>query len=183
MKGIGYARREVGLVHRLDTGTSGVLLAARNAVTFERLRSLLGADRIAKRYLAVCDGHVPLGPIELAIAHDPTDRRRMRTCAPMDEERYQARAARTEVLSSTPWQTAVGPASLVEVSATRARRHQVRVHLADLGHPLLGDVLYGGPEVLGLHRHALHASTLAIPELDIEATAPLPDDLVALKKG
>jgi len=181
MRGVGYRAREPGLLHRLDTGTSGLMLAARTPASFEVLRKLLTSGAIEKRYLALCDGEVPLGPITAAIAHDPGDRRRMRTCAPMDVERLAAREARTEVLDVSLSTTKLGPVSTVTARAYRARRHQVRVHLADLGFPLLGDALYGGPSLSTLSRHALHASRIAF-ELDdqlVQVDSALPPDLEA----
>lgn len=179
MAGVGYSAREPGIVHRLDNGTSGVLLAARDVETFEGLRAALKAGAFDKRYVALCAGvaHAP-AMIEVPLANDPGDRRRMVACPdPRDAERLGARLACTEILSATP----AGDLSLVEVRARSATRHQVRVHLAQAGHPLAGDPLYGGPAVAGLERHFLHASSIALTHpvtgdrLRIEA--PVPPDL------
>jgi 23S rRNA pseudouridine1911/1915/1917 synthase len=159
MRDIGYSKREPGILHRLDTGTSGVMLAARTPKAFEELRDLLQTGRIEKRYLARCVGEV-VAPqvIETPIANDPRDKRKVRACTdPREIKRLDAQPARTEVLSST----AAPEGSLVELSANHARRHQVRVHLASIGHPLLGDPLYGGPEN-DLPHHLLHASAIRI---------------------
>ncbi len=157
MRGVGYSKREPGIVHRLDTDTSGVMLAARNQETFDELRRKLRAGEIEKRYLARCVGLVP-APIliETPIASDPRDGRKVRACTdPREIKRLGAQPARTEVLSSRP----AKDGSLIEVRVNNARRHQIRAHLASIGHPLLGDRLYGGPP---LSHHLLHASSLQL---------------------
>jgi 23S rRNA pseudouridine1911/1915/1917 synthase len=155
MRGVGYARREPGILHRLDTDTSGVLLAARDAPTFEALRAQFRAGDIHKHYLARCIGTVPAPTvIDTPIANDPRDRRKVRACSdPREAKRLRASPARSEVVTSAPAEHGC----LVTVSASDARRHQIRVHLASIGHPLLGDTLYGGPGLEGLRRHLLHA--------------------------
>ncbi|MGD8316262.1 MAG: RluA family pseudouridine synthase [Myxococcales bacterium] len=169
MRDVGYRRREPGIVHRLDTHTSGVMLAARNADAFRSLEGDLRAGRIEKRYLARCVGAV-LAPriIDTPIAGDPRDRRKVRACVdPREAKRLGAQRAQTEVLSSR----SAAHGSLVEVRANRARRHQVRVHLASIGHPLLGDTLYGGPRLRSPDRHLLHAIALRIGNLTITTSA------------
>jgi 23S rRNA pseudouridine1911/1915/1917 synthase len=141
MRGVGYRNREPGILHRLDTDTSGVMLAARDQETFDALRRQLQAGDV----------------IETLIAKDPRDRRKVRVCTdPREIKRLRAQPARTEVLTSIPAEHG----SLVEVRADNARRHQIRVHLASIGHPLLGDTLYGGPALEGLDGHLLHAVSL-----------------------
>ncbi len=160
MRGVGYSNREPGILHRLDTDTSGLMIAARDQETFDELRRMLQAGEIEKRYLARCTGIVPAPiVIDTAIANDPRDRRKVRVCTdPREIKRLGALAARTEILSSTPTEHG----SLIEVRANNARRHQIRVHLASIGHPLLGDSLYGGPP----HpHHLLHASSLKLGTL------------------
>jgi 23S rRNA pseudouridine1911/1915/1917 synthase len=160
MHGVGYSNREPGLLHRLDTHTSGLMLAARNREAFDTLRQQLRSGEIEKRYLARCQGVVdaPL-VIETAIANDPRDRRKVRACTdPREIKRLGAQAARTEVLGSIP--AAMG--SLLELRANNARRHQIRVHLASIGHPLLGDTLYGGPALDEPAHHLLHASAIKL---------------------
>lgn len=180
MASIGYRPREPGIVHRLDTDTSGCLLAARTAEAFEGLRDLLQGGRIDKRYQAIVDG-VPTANsiIDHPIAHDRRDRRRMIACEDsFDADELDARNARSEVLSVD----AHGDRSLVEVRAANARRHQVRVHLAAIGHPLLGDLLYDGPSIG--ERHALHANRLdfthPITGKALSIVAPLPAEMRSL---
>lgn len=174
---VGYCAREPGLVHRLDLGTSGAILAAKDTQTFEALRAMLEAGEIDKRYkafVAAGDGPV-LGEIRTPLGNDPKDPRRV---VPQGEN---ARPTVTEVLRVTPH----AHSSEVEVRAKHAFRHQVRAHLAWAGHPLLGDPLYGGTVVHGLSRHALHASLLAfahpITGQALRIACSLPDELLALR--
>ncbi len=174
MAGVGYRKREPGLLHRLDTNTSGVLLAARTTEAFDELRERLEQGAIDKRYMALCDGRVSApDEIEFAIAHSGA--KRMRACRNRREtDKHGGREATTEVLASEP----LGRFSWVEVRARRARRHQVRVHLACVGYPLVGDTLYDGPSFDGLEGHFLHASRILIDDIDV--TAPLPADRAAI---
>jgi 23S rRNA pseudouridine1911/1915/1917 synthase len=160
MRGVGYRNREPGILHRLDTDTSGLMLAARDRKTFDALRRQLHEGAIEKRYLARCVGNVSAPMlIDTPIANDPRDRRKVRACKdPREVKRLNARPASTEVLKSVP----ALHGSLVEVRANSARRHQIRVHLASVGHPLLGDTLYGGPRLGEPGHHLLHACSLSI---------------------
>ncbi|MET0591740.1 MAG: RluA family pseudouridine synthase [Polyangiaceae bacterium] len=182
MENVGYSPREPGLVHRLDTDTSGLVLAARSEAAFDTLSKGLKAGAIEKRYLLICHGAglASSGEIGIPIAHHPKDQKRMYPCVhPRDVARYRPRPATTtfRVLRMT------GEWALVEARAASAIRHQLRVHFASIGHPLAGDGLYGGPVAAGLTRHALHASYVGwrgdavVPAL--EAHSPLPADLVA----
>ena len=167
MRDVGYSKREPGILHRLDKDTSGVMLAARDQETFDGLRKQLQAGEIEKRYLARCQGIVPAPIIiDTPIANDPRDRRKVRACTdPREIKRLRAQPARTEVLTSTR----APHGSLVEVRANNARRHQIRAHLASIGHPLLGDPLYGGLP-LEQQGHLLHALSIRIGTLSAIAT-------------
>jgi len=169
-----------GLVHRLDTGTSGVLLAARSPHVHAALRAALAGREIEKRYVAcvVGDARARDGAhVEVALAHDPRDRRRMTAAAP--GLRAWPAATRVEVLAAR------ADRSVVRVAIRTGVTHQVRAHLALLGHPVLGDRIYGGPDVgLPARRHALHATTLTFAHPDdrrrVTIEAPLPPDLAGL---
>jgi 23S rRNA pseudouridine1911/1915/1917 synthase len=162
-----------GLVHRLDTGTSGVLVAARSAASHAALRARFRAHDVVKRYVAIVDGVPAAGTVvDVALAHDSADRRRMRAARAGD----RAWPARTVVDAVEPH----GDRARVEIEIRTGVTHQVRAHLALLGHPILGDVLYGGPPAaIAPGRHALHAAALDLPGSP-RLRAPLPADLEAL---
>jgi 23S rRNA pseudouridine1911/1915/1917 synthase len=162
-----------GLAHRLDTGTSGLLLAARTGESYDALREAFRSGAVGKRYLALVAGvPQPRATIDRPLAHDPRDRRRMIAALPG----LRAWPARSEVNTIH----AAGDRALVEVTLRTGVTHQARAHLALLGCPVLGDVLYGGPDAgLAPGRHALHASGLTLPGAP-GLESELPDDLSAL---
>ena len=181
---VGYSPREPGLLHRLDKGTSGLLVVARNPAAFETLKAALKSDRLVKAYELVCaDADLPdHGTIEFPLASHPKDQRRVYPCVhPRDIARYAPRPAHTSyaVLKRSP------PWALVEVTVARALRHQIRAHFAAIHHPLAGDVLYGAEAVPELGHHALHASRVAFDDasLGFEVTSPLPYEIAALVGG
>lgn len=179
MAQVGYGPREPGLVHRLDTFTSGVLVGARTPAAFEWLTQTLRAGLWVKRYLALvlADSLSDQGVIRAALETDPQDRRRVRWCAP--SERNPQRESQYRVLLRG------ARLALVEVQVSAASRHQVRAHLSGQGAPLLGDVIYGGAAAGLAPRHALHASYVSVSGSGAAAgmafacAAPLPEDLVA----
>lgn len=175
----GSMRREAGLMNRLDAETSGLMIAARSERGAEGLARLFEREAIDKRYRALAMGEVRAPwSIDLPIAHHPGDRRKMVALTAYDPELSErARPAFTELLSSE----LRGERSYLEIRARSARRHQVRVHLAALGHPLVGDELYGGERLESLDRHFLHASALVFrhPVTGKECVfkSPLPEEL------
>lgn len=148
---------ECGLVHRLDNGTSGLLLAARTDTAYDRLRDQFDRHAVEKTYLAIVAGHID-GPrsIRAAIGAHRKSRTRVRAFSGEVPARYAAREAETEV---TPIRS-VGPVSVVSARTTTGARHQIRVHLAHAGHPLIGDEKYGGPAMSNVPTYLLHASAL-----------------------
>lgn len=182
--GIGYSPREPGIVHRLDTDTSGVVVVARTAEAFEVLRNALQGEKLTKEYLLVCasEGLPDTGTIEHPIANHPKDKRRVYPCIhPRDVMRYAPRPASTSYVV----EARAGEWALVRARAARAIRHQLRAHFAAIEHPLAGDILYGGKAVEGLTRHALHAAHVAFdgdgdPDLAFDVTSPLPADMAKL---
>lgn len=183
LSGIGYSPREPGIVHRLDTDTSGLVVVARTAALFESLREALKDEQIAKEYLLVCksDGLPDEGSIEYPIANHPKDKRRVYPCIhPRDVMRYAPRPAVTQYRV----EKRVGDFALVRAKAARAIRHQLRAHFAAIEHPLVGDALYGG-DTAALKRHALHAARVAWGggKLGFDVTSPLPADMAALVDG
>jgi 23S rRNA pseudouridine1911/1915/1917 synthase len=175
----GHDPRECGLVHRLDTETSGVLMAAKRPETYAALRRAFGAREVEKRYLALVGGAPGEGgEIDLPLAHDPRSARRMTACATEEEAtRLKARPAvtRYRVLERT------GDLALLEVDISTGVMHQIRVHLSAIGAPVAGDALYGGPLVPGLSRQFLHAARIAFRHPThgekVTVEAPLPDEL------
>lgn len=178
MAEVGFGKREPGILHRLDRETSGLLLAARDQTTFDLLRDALTEGRLEKRYLAVVRaGLLPKsGTVTVSLEHDSADRRRVRATREGSGRQCVSHFSISEEKNGY---------CLVEVSANRAFRHQVRAHLAYLGAPLIGDTLYGGEAGLST-RHALHASYIACTGDTFEsfsAASKLPADLRALLDG
>ncbi len=171
-----------GIVHRLDRDTSGLLMVARNDRAQASLMAQLKARRVRKTYLALVAGEPPaaVGRIEAPIGRDPRHRTRM---AVVPDGRPAVTTYRVRERFAG-W-------SLLEVGLVTGRTHQVRVHLASIGHPVAGDPVYAtgdarrGPA--GLARLFLHAWQLELeaPSGDrvIRATAELPDDLEAVLAG
>ena len=147
LSGIGGALRP-GIVHRLDKDTSGLLLVAKNDATHAALSDALKARTIHKTYRAVARGAIkePTGVVEAPIGRSPKDRKKM---AIVPDGRY----ARTEYRVLEP----LRGATLVDVNLITGRTHQIRVHFASIGHPLLGDPLYGGKNQPSVGRLMLHA--------------------------
>lgn len=180
---IGHSPREPGIIHRLDTETSGVVVAARTAEAFATLKAALKAGRLDKRYLLLCSeqGLPDEGTIEFPLANHPKDQRRVQACIhPRDVMRYEPRPActRYKVLKRS------GTWALVEARVDKALRHQIRAHFSAIEHPLAGDELYGGPVIRALGRHALHAVSVAYGGgggIDaFEASVPLPKDIAII---
>ncbi|HUY27476.1 MAG TPA: RluA family pseudouridine synthase [Candidatus Binataceae bacterium] len=178
---LGDKRLEGGLVHRLDNGTSGALIIARTADALVRLRAAIRSGAIVRRYQAIVAGRLGHSlELDRRIAHHPKNPRRMIIGDPESLERGRiGRVARTDVEPAR----GVGQLfTLVTVTPRTGSRHQIRVHLADAGFPILGDRLYGGPAAPGLApgRFWLHLTEL---ELDspaagrIKVAAPVPPDL------
>jgi 23S rRNA pseudouridine1911/1915/1917 synthase len=168
-----------GLVHRLDTGTSGVLVAARTPEAWASARAAFRRHAVEKRYLAIVGG----GPVpwrttrvDVPLAHDSRDRRRM-TAAPPGRRAWPAETD-VELL-----------AALVAATIRTGVTHQVRAHLALLGLPVVNDPLYGGTleTALPRGRHALHAERIALPHpadgRRLLITSALPTDLESLTRA
>lgn len=177
---VGHSPREPGIIHRLDTETSGVVVAARTAAAFATLKAALKEGRLDKRYLLLCaeQGLPDEGTIEFPLANHPKDQRRVQACIhPRDVMRYEPRPActRYRVLQRS------GTWALVEAKVDKALRHQIRAHFSAIEHPLAGDELYGGPVIRALGRHALHAASVAYGGGGgieaFEASVPLPKDI------
>lgn len=165
-----------GIVHRLDAGTTGLILAARNDAAHRALAAQLADRSLSRTYLAIVLGHIErdAGVIDGPIGRDPRHRQRMAVV-----EGGRPARTRYRVLERKAGRT------LVEAELETGRTHQVRVHLAAIGHPLLGDRVYGGAQaVRGATRPMLHAYRLRLrhPGTNEQMTfeTPPPDDFTTL---
>lgn len=166
-----------GIVHRLDKETSGLLVVAKTERAHRILSSALAARRVVRRYAVMVWGHLRSDAITIdqPIARDPRDRKRMAIV-------IKGRPAKTDFLRLARFDAG----DLLRAHLHSGRTHQIRVHLASIGHPVMGDDVYGGGggrRVAGLppKRHFLHAAWLAfnhpVTGKPIELRSPLPPDL------
>jgi 23S rRNA pseudouridine1911/1915/1917 synthase len=177
---VGVKPLEGGLVHRLDNGTSGALLIARNRGTFDKLRDAIRAGRIARRYEALVAGVLERKTeIDSPIAHHAKNARKMIVGDPSSANPKRAGRAASTVVEPL---RRVGEFTLLSIAPKTGSRHQIRVHLSSIGHPIVGDTLYGGPasESLAHGRFWLHLCDVAFdsPAIGhVKVTAPIPLDL------
>lgn len=170
-----------GLVHRLDRETSGVVLWARTLPAFDHLRAQFAAKTVVKKYYALVDGIVEgQGELEVPLAHDPKNASRMVAMPyPADAEEFKARPALTRYKALGTGDNA----TLVEVEIPTGVMHQIRAHFAFVGHPVVGDALYGGRALEGIGRHCLHAASIGFLHPDGSGprthVSPLPADFLA----
>jgi 23S rRNA pseudouridine1911/1915/1917 synthase len=178
LRGVGEDPERPGIVHRLDKGTSGLLLVARTADAHAALVAALAARRVHRRYRTLVWGHVeaPRGLIDAPIGRSTREPTRMA----VDERgreartRYEVRERYVEPVEATQ----------LQCELETGRTHQIRVHLRSIGHPVVGDVRYGGErQSFPMARPFLHAEhlELAHPVTDapLAFDSSLPDDLVA----
>jgi 23S rRNA pseudouridine1911/1915/1917 synthase len=192
-----------GIVHRLDKDTSGLIIVAKNDSAHATLGEMFSSRRISKTYIALVHGEVERskGTINAAIARDPVRRTRMTT---RPNENARSAVSHYEVLRRLS--TRFGKFTLVRVRIETGRTHQIRVHMASIGHPVVGDSLYGAsgqltdqvaaqaaqskaarrkadPERLKIGRNFLHAARLEfqhpVTQKLLQLEAPLPAELEA----
>lgn len=167
-----------GIVHRLDKDTSGLMVVGKTLAAVTALSRAIAAREVHREYLAIVHGQVPAAAfsIEQPIARDPRSRIRMAVLA-------GGKPARTDVQRVAQ---AAGCCAL-RCTLHTGRTHQIRVHLAAQGNPLVGDSLYGGRAMLGLQRQALHAARLSFAHPGnskaLEFTAEPPDDFIRAWKA
>ncbi len=176
-----------GIVHRLDKNTSGLMVVAKDDAAHCRLAEQFSRRQVKKKYIALVHGWLKqdAGRVESAISRDRVRRRRMTT------RRSGGRAALSEFRVQERLAGAWGRFSLLEVRIATGRTHQIRVHLSSLGHPVVGDSLYGAPHILKGHddksslptltRNFLHAAALEFTHprtgAALSFSRPLPEDL------
>jgi 23S rRNA pseudouridine1911/1915/1917 synthase len=174
---VGDAPLAAGVLHRLDGGTSGVVLAARTPDVYTAMRRQFRDREIIKRYVALVDG-VVAGPGLLThdLAHQPAFRGRMVEAGGVAQPDRVMRA----VTEYRPVRR-IEARTLLEVTIRTGVTHQVRCQLALIGHPVVGDIRYGAAAVAGFNRHFLHAQSICFRHPLTgdrrEITAPLPADL------
>jgi 23S rRNA pseudouridine1911/1915/1917 synthase len=190
-----------GIVHRLDKDTSGLIVVAKNDRTHAALAEMFSSRQIKKTYIALVQGAVERakGTINASVGRDPVRRTRM-TAKPLGD----ARTAVTHYEMIRRLANRFGKFTLIKVRIETGRTHQIRVHMASIGHPVVGDTLYGGagqltdqvvsqaatskaarrkaePEKLKLGRNFLHAAQLEFPHPKtgklLQLEAPLPVEL------
>ncbi len=170
-----------GIVHRLDKDTSGLLIIARTNYAHTQFTNLFKDRKIKKTYHAVVHGHPPAeGTIELPIGRHPVARHKMATFGSNANPRHPKRDAKTDYRVLAYFKDY----SLVEAKPVTGRTHQIRVHLAAIGHPIVGDHLYSQHTTKLMSRQALHAHALnfSFDGQEFSFVQPEPADFAALLK-
>ena len=184
LSGIGGEKRP-GIVHRLDRGTSGLMVVAKHDAAHEELARQFADREVEKEYIALTWGEVMAGRrIDAPIGRDPSNRKKM---APASARVRRSREAVTRIVRAEHFGRVL---TLANVAIHTGRTHQIRVHLSGIGHPIVGDALYGGVRrrvpgdvraVTHLDRPFLHAARLAFThpgdERRMEFSSELPEDL------
>ena len=174
-----------GIVHRLDKATSGLILVAKNDESHRKLAAQFATRLVKKTYIALVHGWMKQdrGTISSSISRDRIRRTRMTTRRPGGREAVTHYTVQTRIDSK------FGKFTLLELRIDTGRTHQIRVHLASLGHPVVGDTLYGAPrelrsrnsEAAALSRNFLHAAALQFHHprtgTALSLSSPLPEDL------
>ena len=187
LSGIGGVARP-GIVHRIDKDTSGLLVVAKTDVAHEGLARQFAAHSIDRRYLAIVSGvpRTAAGVVDAPLARSATNRKKIAIVEGQRGKRAVTHWIRIELLEG---------AALLECRLETGRTHQVRVHMASIGHPLLGDPAYGRAgkthgkvlKELGFHRQALHAAELGfthpVTKHRLSFSSPMPPDMQELKRA
>jgi 23S rRNA pseudouridine1911/1915/1917 synthase len=187
LSGIGGVARP-GIVHRIDKDTSGLLVVAKTDVAHEGLAKQFAAHSIDRRYLAIVNGapKAAEGTVDAALARSPTNRKKIAIVEGKRGKRAVTHWKRLKILAG---------AALVECRLETGRTHQVRVHMASIGHPLVGDPVYGASgkthgkllKALQFHRQALHAAELGfthpVTKSRLSFASPMPPDMQELMRA
>jgi 23S rRNA pseudouridine1911/1915/1917 synthase len=187
LSGIGGEKRP-GIVHRLDKGTSGLMVVAKHDRSHEELARQFTMREVEKEYLALAWGEVMAGRrIDAPIGRDPSNRKKMASDAVDSARLRRTRAAVTRIVRAEHFGRVL---TLVQVAIHTGRTHQIRVHLSAIGHPIVGDALYGGVHrrvpgdiraVSHLDRPFLHSARLAFTHPEdgrrMEFLSAMPADL------
>jgi 23S rRNA pseudouridine1911/1915/1917 synthase len=187
LSGIGGEKRP-GIVHRLDKGTSGLMVVAKHDRSHEELSRQFTMREVEKEYLALAWGEVMAGRrIDAPIGRDPSNRKKMASDAVDSARLRRTRAAVTRIVRAEHFGRVL---TLVQVAIHTGRTHQIRVHLSTIGHPIVGDALYGGVHrrvpgdiraVSHLDRPFLHSARLAFTHPEdgrrMEFLSAMPADL------
>lgn len=184
LPGIGDTKRP-GIVHRLDKDTSGLLVVAKNEAALRYLQQQFKQRTVGKKYLALVEGQIqpPSALIDAPIGRDTQQRKRMSVIAP-----GSPRAASAHAREAQTHYTALityDDYTLVECALHTGRTHQIRVHMAYIGFPIVGDRVYGRrKQSIPLKRHFLHAAELTLrrpsDQAEMTFTAELPPELRAI---
>lgn len=177
LKNVGNPLRP-GIVHRLDKDTSGILVAAKTTEAQQKLIELFSSRKVKKEYLAICTGNPGNQKIEAPIGRHPVHRKKMVVI-----ETGKPALSICKTLSCD------GKLSVVQIELVTGRTHQIRVHLKHVGTAVLGDELYGSPQVnekYGAKRQMLHAERIVfnhpITGKQLDLRAPIPDDMQTIIK-
>ncbi|HVM22740.1 MAG TPA: RluA family pseudouridine synthase [Sphingomicrobium sp.] len=187
LSGIGGVARP-GIVHRIDKDTSGLLVVAKSDVAHEGLAKQFAAHSIDRRYLAIVNGlpKAAEGTVDAPLARSAANRKKIAIVEGARGKRAVTHWKRIAILRD---------AALVECRLETGRTHQVRVHMASIGHPLLGDPVYGRSgkthgkilKALGFHRQALHAAELGfthpVTKNRLSFSSPMPPDMQELMRA
>lgn len=165
-----------GIVHRIDKDTSGLIMAAKNDKAHASLAAQLKAHSVTRKYFALVHGNVShdQGTVDAPIGRDPHDRK-MYTVI---ERNSKHAVTHFQVVER------FGDYTLLELKLETGRTHQIRVHMKFIGHPLVGDPLYGRSKGIKMNGQALHAAVLGFEHPEdaryLEFSAPIPEDMEAL---
>ncbi|MFH1653915.1 MAG: pseudouridine synthase [Pseudomonadota bacterium] len=185
-------RGEAGLIQRLDNDTSGLIIAARNQSSYDALSKASKNGEIKKVYLALVHGLTPQKDVvDKPIAHHPRKKDRMVVCnSAAEKTEWKGRDAKTEFVALSYYKDKIDPTktyTLLRVTIKKGARHQIRVHLASAGYPLVGDKIYSKKSNPELQRHLLHSYGVCMKHpaagKELCFISTLPEELIGMIKN